>query len=460
MSLLYIYKNKTIRKIQSLAPDEFELFVKYILKHSKHLDLLKTARLLKKYYPDFQLHKSELYEILYPNNSYQDYRYRNLLYRLDQLLQIFLSEFKTADDVLPHLVYIKQLKNTHDHASYRRKINELQQKEDLHPTEKYFLAFQQLEDLNATTNRQTDQQLQAVHATLDQYFLNEKLKLVCLSINDAIINQRPYELGIFNYLRQDLEQLIDDKKSMTYLLYLCYLFQSTDNEASFDTTIRTLQTLQIKDCEELRLVFTMCINFCIRQINKGQAPYFTPLFNIYKLQLSASVLYSKEGYISSVTLKNLVTVSLRLKEYTWTENIIESHYQKLPLLYREENYHYLLARLFYTKKMYKKAQYYLLLSEPQDFLNNLSARVLQIKCLYESDDYHQLDNALQNFTIYLLRHKNKSYHYRYHVHFIKYLQKLLKSMHQKKLRLALIAQIQQEKELAEKYWLLDMMGSI
>lgn len=457
---MYIYKNKTIRKIQSLAPDEFELFVKYILKQSKHIDLLKTARLLKKYYPDFQLDKGALYELLYPNNSYQDYRYRNLLYRLDKLLQDFLSESKTANEVLPHLVYIKNLKNTHDQSSYRRKINELQQKEDLHPTEKYFLAFQQLEDLNTTTDRQTDQQLQSVHYALDQYFLNEKLKLVCLSINDAIINQRPYQLGIFKYLSQDLEQLIEDKKSMTYLLYLCYLFQSSDNEIYFATTIRTLQEINKVDSEELRLIFTMCINFCIRQINKGQVPFFTHLFHIYKLQLSSSVLYSKEGYISSVTLKNLVTVSLRLKEYKWTENLIASHYEKLPLLYREENYHYLLARLFYTKKMYKKALYYLLLSEPQDFLNNLSARVLQIKCYYESDDYHQLDNALQNFTIYLLRHKNKSYHYRYHVHFIKYLQSIVKCIHQKKLRVALAEKIRQEKELAEKHWLLEIIESI
>ena len=453
---MYIHKNKTIRKIQSLSPNEFELFVKYILKQSKHVDLLTSARLLKKYYPNFQLDKAVLYELLYPNHPYQDYRYRNLLYRLDKLLQDFLSEIKTAKEVLPHLVYIKNLKNTHDQSSYRRKINELQQKEDLHPTEKYFLAFQQLEDLNVTTDRQTDQQLQSVHHTLDQYFLNEKLKLVCLSINDAIINQRPYQLGIFKYLSQDLEQLIEDKKSMTYLLYQCYLFQSAENEAAFDTTIQTLQEINKLDSEELRLVFTMCINFCIRQINKGQAQYFTHLFHIYKLQLSSSVLYSKEGYISSVTLKNLVTVSLRLKEYKWTENLIESHYEKLPLLYREENYHYLLARLFYTKKMYKKAQYYLLLSEPQDFLNNLSARVLQIKCYYESDDYHQLDNAMQNFAIYLLRHKNKSYHYRYHVHFIKYLQSIVKCIHQKKLRVALAEKIRQEKELAEKHWLLEI----
>jgi uncharacterized membrane protein YgaE (UPF0421/DUF939 family) len=136
MSLLYINKNKTIRKIQSLSPGEFELFVKYILKQTKHVDLLTTARLLKKYYPDFQFDKSKLYEMLYPKHAYQDYRYRNLLYRLDQLLQKFLSEIKTAVDVLPHLVYIKNLKNTHDQSSYRKKINELQQKQDLHPTEK------------------------------------------------------------------------------------------------------------------------------------------------------------------------------------------------------------------------------------------------------------------------------------------------------------------------------------
>jgi len=67
------------------------------------------------------------------------------------------------------------------------------------------------------------------------------------------------------------------------------------------------------------------------------------------------------------------------------------------------------------------------LSEPNDFLNNITSRVLLLKCYYETDDCNALDNSLENFIIYLLRHKNKGYHYVFHNNFIKYLKQIMKA---------------------------------
>jgi hypothetical protein len=314
-----------------------------------------------------------------------------------------------------------------------------------------------MEKLQSIGTRQIDTNLQKVNDSLDAHYINEKLKLVCLSINDSIINNRQYDLGYFKKLEPFLEKSISNKSSLTYLLYKAYLFQTNEDNQYFTYVINSITKNKYKDTEELRLIFTMCINYCIRNINKGKFDYFNDLFTIYKEQISAKTIYTSEDKISAVSIKNIITVSLRLKEYKWTEKFIEEHKNKLVLIHREEVYCYLMARLFYTKKDYKKAQQYLLSSEPLDFLNNLSSRVLLCKCLYDSEDMDLLDNAIQNFSIYLLRNKNNSYHYKFHILFIKFLKKIIKIKNDKKIKKELYTKLESETQVAEKTWLLSLL---
>ena len=96
-------------------------------------------------------------------------------------------------------------------------------------------------------------------------------------------------------------------------------------------------------------------------------------------------------------------------------------------------------------------------SEPTDFLNNITSRVLLIKCYYETDEYSLLDNSLENFRIYLIRHKNKGYHYIFHLNFIKYLKQIVKAEFLSKGKKTLFLQkLNNEKQIAEKAWLLEI----
>ena len=455
---MYINKNKTFRILQTFSIEEFYSCIKYIKNNTKHKDILVCMSFIKSHFPKFNIEKEKLYQLIYPNQEFIDYRYRNLLYRMDLLIKKFLDNNLLSKDTIPHLIHIKNLKNINDKRNYTAQINSLKKKKEKKTIENYFLAYDEMENLQNRTNRQADTKIQEVHIALDQHYVHEKLKLVCLSINDNIINGREYELGFFNQIESEIESIIENKISITYLLYESYLFQDSNDTKYFKNVVNKLKLNKYIDSEELRLVFTMCINYAIRHINKGHFDYFNDLFNIYKAQIKAKAIYSTNEIISAVTIKNIITVSLRLNEYKWTEKFIEDHKLKLLPIQREEIYHYLLARLYHSKKEYNKAQKYLLMSEPLDFLNNLSSRVLLCKCLYDSDDIDQLDNTLQNFKIYLMRHKNATYHYKFHTSFIKYLKKIIQKKIDIKAAKELKATLQNETQVAEKAWLLSLLN--
>jgi hypothetical protein len=116
-----------------------------------------------------------------------------------------------------------------------------------------------------------------------------------------------------------------------------------------------------------------------------------------------------------------------------------------------------MARIHYVKHDYKQSMRLLAQSEPTDFLNNITSRVLLSKCYYETDEYDLLDNSLENFRIYLLRHKNKGYHFIFHVNFIKYLKQIVKAKYLTKTkRTSFLEKLKSETQIAEKAWLLEI----
>ena len=451
---MYINKNKTIKQISLFSKEEWKKCAKYILLNNHYKDINTLVKLLYKYFPAFEISKEFLFKKIYTDENYQDYRIRNLFYRLDKSIQEFFASKAIDSNHINHLVLIRKLKASNNDAAYKKNIAKLDPSSAINT---YFIAYEKLEQTQSYNNRSIEHNFQEVNTHLDLHFINEKLKLACATLNDSRINNKEYNLGILSLIETQLDQLIIDKKSITYLLYKAYIFQKYDDENAFSEVLQLINKRKFSSSEELTLLFTMCNNFCIRFINKQKTNYFNDLFTLYKLQISYKSIYDQFGIIQASSINNILTVALRLKEYTWAEKLILTNKNNLAINYREETYNYLLSRLAYAKKRYNETLRLLLITEPKDFLNNLSFRVLQTKSWFELGNYEQIENTLENFRLYLLRHKSKTYHYNFHINFIKFMKQIIKSTSIKKQKKELLLKLQNETQVAEKAWLISLL---
>jgi len=459
---MFSKNNKTILTLRQFSRQEWLAWVVFCKKESKHTALLQLVGLLQMCYPIFDISKEYIHTKLFPNQTYNDLKIRQLFHRLQKITEDFLvyqHALSIPEKSLVLASHFKQKKISKQQQFFQLKLKkETAAISDIqHFKTVYYLETEKMDALEAKQDRTVEPNLQNVHNTLDRLYLAEKLKLACSAINYSRINKYQYDLGFIDDLETKIEAYVLPEDTVLYALYQTYLFTRYDHEQNFNILQSLLQSVDFQKSDMSNIIFTMSINFCIRRINALKTEYFPKLFTVYKAQLKSGCSYDGNGFISPITLRNVLTVSLRLQDYKWSEELIKSHYERLPVLHRDENYNALLARLYYVKKEYTKAMRLLAQSEPVDFLNNISARVLLLKCYYETDDYNALDNSLENFRIYLLRHKNKGYHYIFHTNFIKYLKRIVKASVLPKGKKALfLEKLTNEKQIAEKAWLLQI----
>ena len=383
----------------------------------------------------------------------------DVFYRLTKIAEQYISHFKqptSSDKDLTLLNYYKEANIRNIYASKIRKIHTATTSPSF--ALDYLFEQQKMVEIEQLGNRNIDPNLQAVHHHLDKKYLYEKLKLTCVANNYTNINNHVYDLGLLTTFFDALKTTIKKEDGILFLFYHCALFQGNDSEVDFLPVLAYLQTESLAQGEDISMVFGMCINFCIRKINTGDKAYFEVLLQLYKLQIQSGCIYNNEGYISPYSMKNILTTAIRENDFEWAEKFVVSHFEKLPPLNRIENYNYFLSRIYFEKKEFKKCIQLLYQTEAIDFLNNLSIRVLQAKALYELDDYEGLDNLLHSFRLYLLRHKNKGYHYTFHVNFIKIVKKIISMpASSKKAKEAIIETITKMDKVAEKAWLLGIL---
>ena len=203
-------KSKFFTLLSQLNPIEWKHFVKYAFQNVQKEELLKLINILKKNYPKFDIQKQTTFELIYPNQSFNDHRYRNLIYQLHLQLISFLKSRELKSDEVSHLMYLKTLQKTNDIRRYNQELAALS-KDNKSEGITYFLAYEKMNDATQS-NRQADRNLQEVSDKLDMHYLNEKLKIICTAINDAKINNKDYTYVILSLIEENLNQLLQDKK--------------------------------------------------------------------------------------------------------------------------------------------------------------------------------------------------------------------------------------------------------
>lgn len=210
---------------------------------------------------------------------------------------------------------------------------------------------------------------------------------------------------------------------------------------------------------DLRNLYILAINVCIRRINAADRKYTREAFDLYRSGLSRGV-FLENGYLSKVTYRNVLNIAVAVGELEWALAYLEEFQDFLPPKERENIFRYNLATYFFRIRQYDKAMELLPFVEMRTMLENFDVRRMMVRIYYEQGEIQALESLLDSFDIYLRRHREGGYHREMYRNYVRFLKKIIAPAHRdakawQKLR----AEILQTEYLAEREWLLSMHSS-
>ena len=400
---------------------------------------------------------------IFPNKPFDDQRVRHamsyLLKNIEQYLA-YQTIFENGQFVQTRLAEAYRRRNLTDQFQ-RTLVNVKKTHADSpfrhadHYWEGYEIQSQEYL-FTATTRRATDLNLQDLGDQLDLAFLALKLRQSCVSVSHQAVFKTDYDMGllpeVIDYIER--ENLLELPAIGVY--YHCYKALTQPAETTHFQSFKKMLNLHDDafPLSEIRDLYLLAINFCIRRYNEGSAGFLAEELELYKRALEKKFLLVN-GALSRFTYQNAATLGLVLSEFEWVEDFLKNYTSLLEPRFREANHSFNLARLAYFQKQYDKALALLQRADYEDLLLNLSAKTILLKIYFETDEFNALDSLLDSMSNFVRRKKIIGYHRDNYLNLIRFIKKLLQvPIGDRAARKLLQEEIMAVKAVAEREWLL------
>lgn len=294
---------------------------------------------------------------------------------------------------------------------------------------------------------------------LDKAFLSRKLWQSCVSLSHQTFANTRFDPGILKPLLDGIEELPFMEIPAISIYYYCYRALSRPEREEYYFQFKNLLFLHgdVFPPEELRDLYLLAINFCIKQYNEGNPAFLREQFEFYRQGLERRY-FVIAGELSIYTYLNAVTLALVLQELDWAENFIREYRSLLDPERGEGFFNFNKARLEYARGRLGNALQLLQKADYKELLIGLAAKTLQLKIFYESGETDLLDAHLHAMQAFLYRKKVMGYHRENYMNTIRFTRRLLETpSHEKDARAALRREIEHTGALAEKEWLLEQV---
>lgn len=301
--------------------------------------------------------------------------------------------------------------------------------------------------------------LQPLLEAQDIRFIIEKLQTGCLMLSQKAVSSREYDLGMLNLLTRFLEGHEYLNEPAVALYYHGYrALSDTDGEPHFQRLKRLLDQYGAGfEAEELRNLYLLAINFCIRKINRSERTYLREVFELYQSGLQVGA-FLENGQMSRFTYTNIAQAGIGLGEFDWVSVFLTRYKPYLPEDIRESVSQFSLARLYYENKQPGKALECLLNIGHDDTVYNFAAKTLLAKIYFEQHEWNALDSLLDSISVYIRRKKVAGYHRDSYSGFVKIMRLILsKRLSERQDRSLIREKIISMKVLAEREWLLGLV---
>jgi hypothetical protein len=422
--------------------------------------------------------KQDVWKAVFPKQKFDD---KTLHYTASFLLKNikqYLAQSEAQEDALQQQLYLcRALRKRGIEKSFEKELlatESLQQIQNLRNTRHHFDRYQLEMELAAHTMQQRrsgDMNLQAVHDELTTYFIAETLRQGCTILTHQTMSKQVYDLKLLDEVLALVEA--GGYEEVTAVMVYYHAFRALSGSSAVgSSTVRQSRGgkvdeayfLKLKELiigsgnkfpdHELRDIYLLAINFCIKKLNAGERQYIREAFELYRLGLENEALL-ENGILSSYTYKNITRLGMNLDEIEWIGQFLENFKKHLPSKERDNSWRYNLAFFHFQQTDYDSAMRLLRLVEFNDVLNNLDARRMLLRSYFELGEFTALDSLLDSFKAYIWRQKDHGYHRENYLNLVRFVKKLMKIDRGDKKAMAKIQiEIQKTERVAEKEWLL------
>lgn len=455
--------SKLIQILSSFNRQEKEALKKWV-QSPMHCQHKKTKALLllllsKRKLTERTTNRFQVYQQLYPEQSYQDAQLKHLMRYGVQILEDFiefLMHKKAAFEAKKSLILFFRERGLENYA----------QQQQLERDSQYFYQQFQLEQLQFerenSQQRQRATNLQALMEQQHTAFVLETLHYACETILHQRLYKSNYEVPLLESILKDIETGKFEAIPAVRLYYHSYQsLRHPEEEGHFKQVQYLLEQHQSTLSPQLlKTIWRIAINYCVQQLNNGREQYVRAVFDLYQYGLKHGILLEHQQ-IKQFTYKNIITAAIRLEEYTWTRSFIEQYTPLLAAQHQDNYGRYAQAKLAFAQKDYDQCLQCLVQVEFDDLFLNMSAKVMLLKIYYERQYLDALDALLSSFKRFLQRKAIVAYHREIYKNMIQLTEKLLALVPQDISQQARLRQeILQAHPLTEKPWLLQQLEQL
>lgn len=267
------------------------------------------------------------------------------------------------------------------------------------------LADAEMVRFYSTRLRQADTSINSVVEHLDTFYLAKKLELSSEILNlNQILSEK-----LDTAFTQELVTLVDQRKSNASIieirkLILNILGDPEDVESFYK--LRELLPLarRIFWPGSVTGIFSYAQNFCIRRIRMGDKSFEGMLFKIYKESIEARVMF-QDGKLSPWDFKNVCSIALKLREFTWVEEFIDRHGERIPEDFQTNAIAFNRGNLYFHQEKFRHALRSLNGVEFNDVFYALDTRRLMLMIYFKQGESEALFSLVSSFRTFLSRNR-------------------------------------------------------
>lgn len=451
--------------IQSFSPKERKYAMEFLQSpyFNKNPRVIRLFQLLSE---GKEVSPERLSREIFPDESVNDLKMRHLSSELLALLEKYLAtEAISERELLTGVLTLESYKRRGMTSLFSRRMKTIEKLRDQagsKSSEWYYENFRVREaalSFNTVRDNPSPEMLPALDNALDQFWCLNKIKYGCsfLSYRQLLsVEFSPALMQEALALASGRNWLETRGFAAWYHAWYCLAGEGEAHFADLKESILTHSDLLPAD--DLPALTLIAINFCIERLNKGSSDYLPVIFALYQKGIESKALLP-DGNLSPWTFKNIISSSLRLKEFEWAERFIPQYGALLPPEFRTGLIAYSRARVHFEKKEFAWVRRILLGIHIRELFTLLDARVLEMQACYEAGDRMVIESLLENFTRLLRRKKMLSYHQQNYQHFKQFLSQLIKlPPGNKVIKEALLSDVQKAEPFTYKSWFVEQLS--
>lgn len=361
---------------------------------------------------DSIVEKEDAWMAIFPEKPYDDAYMRQVMYFLLKSLEEYLvftdvcSNRVTFQNLLTRIYRERKLEK-----SYKQSKRLTRENLEAQPLRNGFYLYNlfllELEESIYQVNfkQNTMVNLQETADAFEKWFLAEKFRISCeMMAHHSMYRKAHYDYGLLNSaldFAKDRKFLNEPAVSVFYNTYKA--IQNSEEEQYFDEMEDLIQDLKTKFTHsEIRWLYLAALNYCIVKVNQGKTKYARRVFELYHDGIASGVLLDN-NIVSPATFGNAIGAALQINEFEWAEQFVHDFEHHLEEKERKNIANFNLARIYFTKGDYDKAQRFLIQFDYDNMVYSIIAKTMLLQIYFEQSDLDAFESLLESMRIYLQR---------------------------------------------------------